>query len=1325
MKRLGLICTYAAFLLLAQPLFAKTPQLPAKTPDYGNLPLTFEPNQGQADASVQFLSHGDSYALALRSGEITLALPSGKQATKKSSPHSASQIQIELFGADPHAASVPEDLQITRTNYFLGNDPSKWRTDIPNYARIHYRSVYPGIDLVYYGNQRHLEHDFVVAPGASPSRISLQLHGVKPPRIDPSTGDLLLDTDANQFRLHKPVTYQQDGDRRIAVDSSYHLLANNRVSFRIGAYNHQRPLVIDPVLTYSTYLTGSGSASGGDQGNAIAVDSAGSAYIAGITYSANFPVTSSAFSQQNYLVTSFGTAFVSKLSPDGSSLIYSTYLGGTSGDQAYGIALDAGGNAYITGATSSSDFPVTCGAFQTVFPSQATATAAFVTRLNATGSALVYSTYLGGSGNQTNPYQGDVAQSIAVDNIGNAYIAGYTWSPDFPTTAKAFQPTFSGSATLSNGFVTKLNPTGTAQLYSTYLGGSGSAAGGDYANSIAIDSTGNAYIAGTTGSTNFPVTDGAFQSSNHGAPSTTNGFVTELNSAGSSEVFSTYLGGSGGNYPGYGGYIGDSAVAIAVDGTGYIFVGGNTGSSDFPVTSDILEGSSYGASAAYLSTFVTRIAPGGASLAYSTHVEGRMTTLSGLAIDTAGNAYLVGHASNIVFPNAFSGFVTTPDALPTLASASQTNSAFLVKLNSTATAMNYATLLGGSGTDEAIAVAVDSQGNAYLTGNTTSSDFTTTAGSFEPTPNPTGNPNPGSLLPVTLSVEAGSALVACHRNGTYNLSLTIQISADPSKAAPTGTVNFFGNFGAEQANLPIVPGSNGISSIALSASGTDSADILWKVRYSGDSTHAPGGLEETLSCSGGSGSGQPGVPAPSSKAFVSKFALAAETNQTTYPPVPTALQTALIVDSQSWESLTYCGIGFSDGIFVTVTLYTNQIGPQLNSDITLTTVAGGFTDFQQIYGVPPPSGIQIPLMATGGGINSGAWNITFGDPSWGTLSLSGDAPLWQCPNSAAHSPARRAAKLSSTQAGSPTPSGSTAHASIHASVSTQIAPAKFTPPIFDRSLALARPAAKALDTPGCIAPINLKPLTIRIVNGTRLYGAANPVIPYSVTGLSAGDTVTVTPTPDAAATSPAGTYPISASISGSNLANYDVQIIPGTLTVEKAPLYLSAKNVALTYGQTPPPLSAYSITGFVNGDTAAVVTGAPVLTTSVTATTPVGVYPITVSIGSLTAQNYYFNNFSNGEGAVYVYKAPLHIKPNSVTIHAGDPIPTFTYTLSGFVNGETQASATTGGANLTTTAAQPTKVGRYYIIGAQGSLQAHNYSFLSNLTDYGILTVLP
>ncbi len=575
---------------------------------YGKLPLSFEMNAGQTDASVRFLSRGAGYALFLTGNEAVLSLERRRPKTNSQS----AAFRMSLAGANRNAPVTGLDELPGKSNYFIGNDPAKWRTNVPTYAKVKYQNVYRGIDLVYYGNPQQLEYDFLVAPGADPKAISLDVaaisssHGGRrtPLRIDAS-GDLVIQAGEDQIRLHKPVVYQaSEGAARHFVDGHYVLKGDNRMSFEVSSYDPDKSLVIDPVMVYSTYLGGSGD----DYGYGIAVDSSGNAYVTGRTTSADFPTASplqAVFGGGSY------DAFVAKLNPAGSALVYSTYLGGSDYEAGGGIAVDSSGNAYVTGATISTNFP-------TANPLQAAYGGgiydAFVAKLNPTGSALVYSTYLGGS-------DIDGGSGIAVDSSGNAYVTGDTISTDFPTA----NPLQAGLGGIQNAFVVKLNPAGSSLVYSTYLGGSSY----DEGNGIAVDSSGNAYVTGDTISTDFP-TANPLQAALGGIQ---NAFVVKLNPAGSSLVYSTYLGGSGQ----------DQGNGIAVDSSGNAYVAGITGSPNFPTASPLqaFPGGSFNA-------FVAKLNPAGSTLVYSTYLGGGQGY--GIAADSAGNAYVTGFTDSFNFP---------------------------------------------------------------------------------------------------------------------------------------------------------------------------------------------------------------------------------------------------------------------------------------------------------------------------------------------------------------------------------------------------------------------------------------------------------------------------------------------------------------------------------------------------------------------------------------------------------------------------------------------------------------------------------------------------
>jgi hypothetical protein len=470
------------------------------------------------------------------------------------------------------------------------------------------------------------------------------------------------------------------------IAGTYVIKDGHRVGFEVAAYDKARPLVIDPVLLYSTYAGGSGN----DYANGIAVDAAGNAYVTGATYSTNFPATAGVF--QTALRTGSEDTFVMKLEPGGTALVYSTYLGGNGKDSGLSIAVDAIGNAYVTGFTDSTNFPATAGAFQTRSRGFEDA---FVTKLNSNGTALLYSSYLGGNGT-------DAGQGIAIDSAGNAYVTGTTFSTNFPTTAGAFQT--APGAGFYDAFVAKLSPTGAALVYSTYLGG-----GYDAGTGIAVDVEGSAYVTGTTDSASgFPITAGAFQTTYGGGDG--DAFVTKLNAAGTALIYSTFLGGSGYDF-GYG---------IAVDTAGYAYVTGFAGSTNFPATPGAFQTVSGG----IYNAFVTKVSPAGTALVYSTYLGGNLADQGrGIAVDSAGSAYVTGMTSSPNFPVSAGVFQTTYGG--------DIYDAFVTKLDPTGTGLVYSTYLGGSGVDQSFGIAVDGGGTAYVAGTTSSTDFRATPGAFQ------------------------------------------------------------------------------------------------------------------------------------------------------------------------------------------------------------------------------------------------------------------------------------------------------------------------------------------------------------------------------------------------------------------------------------------------------------------------------------------------------------------------------------------------------------------------------------------------------------------
>jgi hypothetical protein len=662
---------------------------------YGQIPLSFEQNQGQCDDTVDYLARGPGYALFLKSTEALFVL-NGENAGAKAAGQTAAPaadralpsapdknvplperaaLRMVLVGAETATPETSDELT-GKVNYFVGNDPAGWRTNVPMVGRVNYRGVYPGIDLSYYGNQRQLEYDFRIAPGADPATVRLQFDGADKVEID-AGGDLLLTLGERTVRQPKPFIYQEKSGKKRPVEGGYVVAEGGRVGFRIGEYDARLPLVIDPVLVYSTYLGGSG----GDQALHIALDASGNSYISGFTVSTNFPTVNPVQAANAF----FQDAFVTKINAAGTALVYSTYLGGNGNEQARGIAVDSAGSAYVTGFTNSTNFPTANAIDSTI---GGNGDDAFVTKLNAAGNALVYSTYLGGD------ESAEFGQAITVDSAGNAYVTGSTFSDDFPT-VNPIQATFAGGST--DAFLSKINAAGTALVYSTYLGGDDN----DSGEGIKVDSAGNAYLGGDTSSTNFP-TVSPIQAAQAGGGDI---FVLKVNAAGNALVYSTYLGGS----------LREACEDLAIDTAGNAYVTGDTESNNFP-TANAFQGAN-GGTVLLQDAYVTKINATGSALVFSTYLGGNGGEVGfGIALDSARNVYVVGATgSNTTFPTA--------NALQCARAGSA--DVFATKFNAAGSALIYSTYLGGAQNDQARGVAVDSAGNAYLAGLTSSTDFPT------------------------------------------------------------------------------------------------------------------------------------------------------------------------------------------------------------------------------------------------------------------------------------------------------------------------------------------------------------------------------------------------------------------------------------------------------------------------------------------------------------------------------------------------------------------------------------------------------------------------
>lgn len=672
MVALALFCLPIASLMAEGESQAVTKPAPSRW----EAPFHFQENRGLYDSQVRFFHRGSDHTFFLTDTEMVTVF------TNQDPRRQVPVLRLQLAGSRAGAAMRGQGLLASKSHYFIGNRPEDWVTGVAHYQSVYRQGVYPGIDLVYYGRQGAMEYDFRLQPGADPSQIVLDFEGADAVVLS-QEGHLELVLDGARVRQVAPIAYQESEQGRHEVPSRFEMRGADQVGFRVGPYDAQRPLVIDPiVLVYSTYLGGSDR----DIGHAVAVAADGSAYITGETSSDNFPTISP------LQATPAGNieAFVSGFDPSG-TLMFSTYLGGGSGDIGEGIAVDPLGNIYVTG-NPSVDFPTTPGVLDST---RSGPRDAFVAKLSPNGATLMYSTFLGGSASDE-PY------GLTVDGSGNAYVVGRTSSSDFPVSG--FQETFGGN---TDAFLAKLNPTGTALVYSTYLGGSGTAASGrDSGADVAVDSARNAYVIGSTGSDDFPVTAGVFQGS-LAAPGQ-DVFITKVNPDGQGLAYSTLLGSTRS----------DSGSGIAIDQQGNAYLTGVTSFDDFPTRNPIQ--AMRGGIAGDIDGFISKLSADGSDLVYSTFLGGQNNDrATSIAVDGEGNALVTGTTFSPDFP--------VFDALPT--SVAQTPDAFVTKVNALGTSLVYSTTLGGADDDSAGAapgggnIAVDLEGSAYVTGDTGSADF--------------------------------------------------------------------------------------------------------------------------------------------------------------------------------------------------------------------------------------------------------------------------------------------------------------------------------------------------------------------------------------------------------------------------------------------------------------------------------------------------------------------------------------------------------------------------------------------------------------------------
>jgi hypothetical protein len=671
------------------------------------LPLSFEANRGQTDPRVRFLSRAGGYTAFLTDRGAVFSLPGAAPDPGHEGPQAmAAALSLELVGSRSEPEIVGREALPGTVSYFTGPDPGGWQTSIPTYGAIRYRDVYPGIDLLFRGSAQAIEYDFVVAPGADPDDVALRFRGAERIRIDQS-GDLVLQTAAGSLLHRAPTIYQTVGGERQLVPGGYRL-DGTRVNFELGAYDSDLPLVIDP-LVYSTFLGGTNA----ENDAVIAVDGTGRAYVAGMTASADFPTTPGAYD------TTFNSppfdvrddVYVSRLSPDGRTLEYSTFLGGRSWDGAYAIALDDIGRVYITGETHDSvpgpDYPTTPGAYNTTHNGDVDV---FVTRLSPNGASLEYSTFVGGSGIE-------VGYGIGVDDSDRAHLTGFTEDADtdYPTTEDAFDRV---PDELDDAIYTRLTADGSGLGYSTILGGNNN----DEGTGITVDGAGRAHLTGYTHEgdegRNFPVTPGALDTTQNGASDV---FYTRF--SGGDLEYSTFLGGASG----------DEGWGIALDPSGRVYLTGSTRNDtseanvDYPTTPGAYDGSHNGE----IDIFVTRLSADGLSRDYSTYLGGSDFDrgLPDIVVNGSGVAFVAGRTESSDYPTTGQAFDRTYNGSGEFGGGGDV---FVSRLSANGSILQYSTFLGGSENDEAFGIA--RLGSAVVVaGRTGSSNFPSTAGAFDET----------------------------------------------------------------------------------------------------------------------------------------------------------------------------------------------------------------------------------------------------------------------------------------------------------------------------------------------------------------------------------------------------------------------------------------------------------------------------------------------------------------------------------------------------------------------------------------------------------------
>ena len=1297
-----------------------------RTIGYISSPLTFEPNLGQAAARVQFLSLGSGYSLFLAPNEAVLNLERQQTSTSqeplsKLEAPAIDTLRMKLVGANANAAVVGVDPQPGLVSYLVGNDPKKWRSGVPTFGRVNYTQVYPGVDLVFYGNQRQLEYDFVVASGADPNQIAWQIDGASP-AID-KDGNLELTAANGPASFKKPVLYQMNGDSKVAVNGSFEV-AGSKISFKLGDYDHAKPLIIDPVLSYATYLGGTSTDHIGrfiGPGNnsptqAIAVDAEGSVYVTGYTYSTDFPTQYPYESAPPAKMTGvspgqWASIFVTKFSPDGSSLIYSTYLGGNGYDYGDAIAVDSNGNAYITGTTTSPDFPITAGAYQTVCspipdfyhgPTIGETSScnsfynasAFLTKLNSTGTALVYSTFLSGEGSAE-------AVSIALDPAGRAYIAGnvqgYCYGAPttpgpypytcFPTTpGAAVSGTVTGGGSPNYGFVAVFDPTGAQLLYSSLFGDTSGAngAGETDATGIAVDPNGYFYLAGHTQAAALPTTPGVIQPTQGPLYNPVRfyawrGFVAKFNPVtspgGATLAHATYIGAPALNSTSN---VSDFVSGLATDNDGDVYITGYTQSPNYPVTAGAYQTScGYGGGQSCATTYVTKLNPTLSAIEWATYLgnttgssSDNIGTSGPMQVDENGNVYVTGQAwfgfpqVNAVEPAAVGG------SLPT----------FVAELDPKGQKLLFATQINtelnsiAQSTVSPAGVVVDATGNIFVAANTVGPGLLVTPGVFMPTENDFGGLccayGNGAVAKIAPQGAATAALTALPSPAPAGQTVTLKATITPTvqyASVPTGTVVFKDG----STDLGTVTLSGGVATFTTST--LPAGDHTMTAVYSGDSTYPWESGSASLTIT-------PTDTAPTISPNPAAFG---------DQPLNTPAQIPVTVTNTGTNPLVISSVAplISSDFSLTKNCITT-LAVNASCQIAITFIPTVASAESATFTISDNAGIQI-FHASGTGVSPvTSQTITFNPLSNVTY---GSGPIALTATASSGLPVSYLVTGPVLRSGSSLTTTGTGVVTVTASQSG------------NANYSAATPVVRSFEVVKAL-------LTVKANDVSRSYGTANRAFTYSIAGFVNNETSavvsgTATETTTATSTSDVGSYPITFSTENLTAVNYTFNYVNGTLTV------LGGVSQTITFN--PPPNVTYGVSSIAL--TAIASSGLPVTyqvtgpaTVNGSTLTNIGAGPVTVTASQAGNSNY--AAATPVSRSFTVAPAILTVTANNASRAFGGANPPFTYTIAGLVNGDTTA-AVSGTATETTTAITTSPGGTYPITFSTKALTAPNYAF--------------